>query len=471
MLYPMRKLFFILFLCFCSPARAQNTFEKVIDTLGCVSALCIQETFDGGYIFGGTSSYNGNDAMVVKLDSSGTIEWAKTYFGAGAEGVMYLEQTPDSGYILNVQDATNAKTCLYRLNNIGDTLWTKSYSAGVGATSAVYPNSMASVYNNVYGLTGYYSNGSWPSAFFIACLNNGSFLTNEVYNTAIFGNVSRAINKTFDGGFIMTGAISNTSSFSDIYLISINTFGDTSWTRCYDKSQTDAGQAVIQTIDSGFAIAAYVFNGQYNDIYLIKTDSIGDTLWTKSYNFYSDQSPYSLQQTKDGGFIITGSAIIPNGNGRDLYLIKTDVNGDTLWTRNYGGAPWSDFGYFVRPTTDGGYIISGITGNFGTGTYIVKTDSMGLVNSITGIAEINNTLQFDLFPNPSSGVFTVKVKGLPKSGSFLQVYNITSQLIYSCTLINGVAELIDLSSYPSGIYMAVLFINQNIASRKIIIQN
>ena len=97
----MRKLFFILFLCFCSPAWAQNTFEKVIDTLGCVVANCIQETFDGGYVFCGMSSNNGNDAMVVKLDSIGTIEWAKTYFGAGQEAAIYLEQTPDSGYIVN----------------------------------------------------------------------------------------------------------------------------------------------------------------------------------------------------------------------------------------------------------------------------------------------------------------------------------------------------------------------------------
>ncbi len=151
----MRTILLLIFLCFNITARAQNTFEKVIDTLGCVVANCIQETFDGGYVFCGMSSYNGNDAVVVKLDSIGTIEWAKTYFGAGTEAAMYLEQTPDSGYIVNVSDFSNAKTCLYRLNNLGDTLWTKSFSAGVGSTSAVLPNSMASVYNNVYGLTGY----------------------------------------------------------------------------------------------------------------------------------------------------------------------------------------------------------------------------------------------------------------------------------------------------------------------------
>ena len=468
----MRTILLLIFLCFNITARAQNTFEKVIDTLGCVVANCIQETFDGGYVFCGMSSYNGNDAVVVKLDSIGTIEWAKTYFAAGTEAAMYLEQTPDSGYIVNVSDFSNAKTCLYRLNNLGDTLWTKSFSAGVGSTSAVLPNSMASVYNStVYGLTGYYSNGGWPSTFFIACLNSGFLLTSKVYNTAVFGNDSRAINNTLDGGFIMTGGISITSSSSDIYLIRTNTYGDTLWTRHYDKSQADAGETVIQTSDSGFAIAAYVFNGQYSDIYLIKTDSIGDTLWTKNYNFYSDQGPNSIQQTNEGGYIITGSAFDSNV-GRGLYVIKTDAGGDTLWTRIFNaGVSNNCTGYYVRQTKDGGFIISGIAQMVQGGTYIIKTDSLGLVNSITGLAEINNALQFDLFPNPSSGIFTVKVKGLPKSDSFLQVYNITSQLIYSCPLNNGVAQLIDLSSYPSGIYVAVLSVNQIIASRKIIIQN
>ena len=93
----------------------------------------------------------------------------------------------------------------------------------------------------------------------------------------------------------MTGTISAISSGSNIYLIRTNTYGDTLWTRHYDKYQADAGESVLQT-----AV-------QYSDIYLIKTDSIGDTLWTKNYNFYSDQGPNSIQQTNEGGYIIASS--------------------------------------------------------------------------------------------------------------------------------------------------------------------
>ncbi len=465
----MRKLFFVLFLCFCSPAKAQHTFEKVIDTLGCVSALCIQETYDGGYIFGGTSSYNGNDAMVVKLDSSGTIEWAKTYFGAGAEGVMYLEQTPDSGYILNVQDATNAKTCLYRLNNIGDTLWTKSYSAGVGSTYALLPNSMASVYNSVYALTGYYSNGGLPSTFFMAVLSNGTILSSKVYNTGMLGNGSHAIDNTFDGGFIMTGTISAISSGSNIYLIRTNTYGDTLWTKQYNNAPSEAGFAVTQSYDSGFAIAAIVNNGQ-SDILLIKTDSIGDALWTKTYNFYSDQSPYTIQQTSDGGYIIVGSVFDVSLGAREVYLIKTNPTGDTLWTRIYGGVPWTSQGYFVRQTKDGGYIISGITGNFGTGTYIVKTDSMGLVNSVTGIAEINNTFEFSIYPIPSTGIINIHIKGVQKSNVTLEILNVLNQCVYAGEINATESLVINLENVQSGQYVARLSTEKGVVSRKFLIE-
>ena len=97
---------FFCVLFWCNVAKSQNTFEKVIDTLGSAGALCIQETFDGGYVYCGTSSLNGNDVMIVKLDSIGIIEWVKTYSGPGIEGAMYMEQLTDSGYMVNaVYDA------------------------------------------------------------------------------------------------------------------------------------------------------------------------------------------------------------------------------------------------------------------------------------------------------------------------------------------------------------------------------
>ena len=107
---------------------------------------------------------------------------------------------------------------------------------------------------------------------------------------------------------------------------------------------------------------------------LIKTDSNGDVLWAKIYTGFN--IGYSVQQTTDGGYIIAGSNYTTN-NDYDAYLIKTNSTGDTLWTRAYGGSD-PDYAYSVKQTSDGGYIIAGITRSFGAGLidpYLVKTDA------------------------------------------------------------------------------------------------
>jgi hypothetical protein len=143
----------------------------------------------------------------------------------------------------------------------------------------------------------------------------------------------------------------------------------------------DAAFAVAQTSDTGYVAVGYVWGrglGRYN-VWLIKTDAWGDTLWTRVYGGGDDDLGFSVQQTSDGGYIIAGSTY-PVGSGNwDVYLVKTDAAGDTLWTRTYGGAGDED-GRAVQQTMDGGYIVAGYSESFGAGdddVYIVKTDANG----------------------------------------------------------------------------------------------
>ncbi|MFM7901958.1 MAG: hypothetical protein ACKPAD_08220, partial [Bacteroidota bacterium] len=282
----------ILLICFVllnTESYSQNTFEKIIDTLACDYASCIQETFDGGYVFCGKSSIGGNDVIIVKLDSIGTIEWANVYGGPSIEAAAYIEQTPDSGYMVNALydgGGLNAKSWLLRLDTNGDTLWTQVFSAGTGSTIVGDANSMASINSTIYGMTGKFKPQpfTFNSSYFISSIGNGIQLGNKIYDNSIYGSTGDGIDKTYDGGFIFTGQYGTSISTADVNLIRVNALGDTLWTRTYHNSLADVGRAVIQTADSGFMVAGftrYLINA-YN-IYLIKTDSVGDTLWTKQY--------------------------------------------------------------------------------------------------------------------------------------------------------------------------------------------
>ena len=139
--------------------------------------------------------------------------------------------------------------------------------------------------------------------------------------------------------------------------------------KTYGRANSDEGYSVKQTTDGGYIISG--FGADSGNVYLIKTDSTGDTLWTKTYGAGSGNS---VQQTTDGGYIIAGSG--GTNSGPAGYLIKTNNYGDTLWTKGIDGA-WDATS--IRQTSDGGYIVAG---NYRVGylnytIYLTKTDSTG----------------------------------------------------------------------------------------------
>ena len=91
-----------------------------------------------------------------------------------------------------------------------------------------------------------------------------------------------------------------------------------------------------------------------------------DTLWTRTYGGSGDEWAYSVQQTADGGYIVAGYTYSFGAGGGDFYLVKTNSQGDTLWTRTYGGSD-DDGAYSVQQTADGGYIVAGYHPSFGAG--------------------------------------------------------------------------------------------------------
>ncbi|MBA7703424.1 hypothetical protein ES703_112210 [subsurface metagenome] len=281
----------------------------------------VQQTLDSGYIVvGGTESYGAgeSDIYLIKTDANGDTLWTTTYGGAYDDWGNSVQRTSDGGYIIGGYTesfgAGNGDLYLIKTDSLGDTLWTRTY-----------------------GGTG------WDMGW--------------------------SVQQTLDSGYIVAGRIWSVGVSSNVYLIKTDASGDSLWSKIYGGiSSQEIGFSVQQTSDSGYIVAGVTTSGPGTTYgYLIKTYANGDTLWTKTYGEGGDYDwLISVQETSDSGYIIAGFTDSQGAGSSDVWLIKTDANGDTLWTKTYGDT-LLDVGYSVQQTSDGGYIIAGGTESYGAG--------------------------------------------------------------------------------------------------------
>ena len=320
--------------------------------------------------------------------------WTRAYGGYNTEIGFDAEQTFDGGFIMTgyTHSFGNQYSNVYivKTNPEGLVSWTRVF----GEQSADQGFSIQQTFDGGYIITGRTIIRGSMNIFLLKLDAEG----NEIW-TRIYGgdghDEGQCVRQTSDGGYIIAGSTASYGAgYWDVYLIKTDSFGDTVWTRTFGGGDWDGGYSVIQTVDGGYLVAGWNrFNGaRFDDVYLVKTDANGDSLWSKTYGWdNTGDKAYSVQQTADGGYIVAGA-----GYG-DVYLLKTDVQGDTLWTRVYQGYGVDD-GREVCQTYDGGYIIAGNydlqTGN--ASAFVIKTDADG------------DTLWTRTFPGWYSGAYSVQ---------------------------------------------------------------
>ncbi len=356
----------------------------------------VRQTTDGGYIITGeTSSYGAGyqDLYLIKTNSNGDTLWTRIFGGSGSDIGYSVRQTTDGGYIITGMTPMSG-LCVYliKTNSNGDSLWTRTFG-GANPDCGYSVQQTTDGGYIILGSTRSYGAGS-ADVYLIKTNSNGDSLWTRTYGGTSY-DCGHSVRQTSDGGYIIAG---ETSSYgagsSDFYLIKTDGNGDSLWTRTFGGISDDKGYSVQQTIDGGYIVAGYTysFGTSSYDVYLIKTKSNGDSLWTRTFGGNDSERGYSVQQTTDGGYIITGWTESYGAGYSDVYLINTNSNGDSLWTRTFGGTD-DDKGYSIQQTTDGGYIISGETWSYGADSsdvYLIKTDANGVVVEETIISTPSN---------------------------------------------------------------------------------
>jgi len=417
----------------------------------------VQQTSDGGYVIaGGTGSFGAGwaDVYLLKTDSSGDTLWTRTYGGSDSDNGRSVQQTSDGGYIVAGETysfgAGESDVWLLKTDSSGDTLWTRTY----GGSGYDGGHSVQQTSDGGYIITGYTGSfgAGYEDVYLLKADSSGDTLWTRTYGGSDYDR-GYSVQQTSDGGYIIAGYTGSFGAgYEDVYLLKADSSADTLWTRTYGGSDWDGGYSVQQTSDGGYIIAAYTesFGAGSADVYLLKTDSSGDTLWTRTYGGSYWDEGNSVQQTFDGGYIITGYTGSFGAGSRDVYLLKTDSSGDTLWTRTYGGSD-RDAAYSVQQTSDGGYIIAGYTDSFGAGqddVYLIKAAGGGVM------IDCEN-------PSPwfcRGGRFLFKLTLLNNTGG-----NISGTLTFSgysgydCDPGNVLVSIPKAKSYPPGVTEELYF--------------
>jgi uncharacterized delta-60 repeat protein len=444
-------------------------------------AHSVQQTSDGGYIVAGVTTSFGagaRDIYLVKTNSQGNTLWTRTYGGSSWDEAYSVQQTTDGGYIVAGYTASfGAGICdfyLVKTNSSGDTLWTRTY----GGDSYDEAWSVQQTADEGYIVAGYTASfgAGYEDCYLVKIDGQGDTLWTRTYG-GIESDWAQSVQQTSDGGYIIAG---RTDSFGggsgDFYVVKTNSQGDTLWTRTYGGSGWDDAHSVQQTTDGGYIMAGHTdsFGAGGIDFYLVKTNSQGNTLWTRTYGGDSTDYACSGQQTSDGGYIVAGYTESFGAGYRDIYLVRTNSQGDTLWTRTYGGYDY-DHAESVQQTVDGGYIVAGATRSFGAGSYDCYLVKLGAESSVSLIS-LSLPLHYSLhpnYPNPFNSITKINLE-LPRADPVtLKVYNLLGQEV--ATLVDGKIRAgtyqvpFDATHLSSGVYFYRLSTLTQSETRKMVV--
>ena len=212
---------------------------------------------------------------------------------------------------------------------------------------------------------------------------------------------------------------------------------DTVWTKTFGGNDTDSGYCVRQTADGGYVIVGNTntFGSGDYDIWLIKTTSDGNLTWSSTIGGTESDRASSIRQTSDGGYIISGYTSSFGDGSSDAWIIKTDLNGNTSWTKTFGGTEY-DRANSLSLTDDGGFFIVGETESFGNGGKDIWVINTYETLTVKGTYLYPETFRlYKNYPNPFNPITSLRYD-LPKDGLVnITIFDMRGRLVK--TLVNG----------------------------------
>ncbi|MEX0313352.1 MAG: hypothetical protein AB3N18_04180 [Allomuricauda sp.] len=379
----------------------EDTAQSVIQTTdGGYAVLGFSNSMDGDIVRKNTDV---NDYWLLKLDAEGNLVWNSTYGGTKDDRGQSVIQTADGGYAIvgyamsDDGDGSNNEgfhdNWILRLDSSGSILWEKSFGF--------------SGHDHSYDVVQTADGGFFFSGFLDVTSsggdgNNGkgSYLTRhgvgEFWGTKLdaYGNLqwrryfggtnndrSYGVVQANDGGFVLAGAsesedfdITDPKGSYDFWVLKVSSSGDLLWQKSFGGTGIDKAYGIAKTADNAYVVIGNTFsidtdiskNNGESDVWLIKIDDSGNLIWEKNYGGTAFDAAQSVNLTANGGFVIAGNSksidgdATENNGENDLWIIKTNSEGNVEYQKTFGGSG-IDFAFDAIQNTEGSLILVGET--------------------------------------------------------------------------------------------------------------
>jgi hypothetical protein len=330
-------------------ATGDVLWEKTYEKEGYQGGLTISRTSDGGLLVSGgtlSSSTNGMDVYLMKLDQDGNEIWFKT-FGGSLDEMAAAQQMADGSFLLvgNIVDPDDfvadpgaagyggfegrSNVYLAKLDAEGNELWSRAF--GGENNVLVTGGAQTPDGGGLLLATILYFPESGDDVLLVKVDENGNQVWSRTWEEGSIG--ARDLVRTADGNYLITGSYSPSNGADpneDFLFVKIDPEGNELWTSTFgDPDMIDYGSVLAQTLDGGFVTAGERVTDLYTwdaDISLVKIDEDGELLWEQIIETDAHCMFGTILQHPDGGYVIAGSAF--NGRVFDIFMIKTDAEGN-----------------------------------------------------------------------------------------------------------------------------------------------
>jgi len=479
------KRFVILFILILSVniCLPQDKFIKTFSLTGEDNGVSAIQTKDGGYLVYGLSMFAlDSSCFLLKTSINGDSLWIKKF-----PSYPYINRIPNNEPIIEMSDSgflfsteLYDTTLCFKTDKNGNILWSRKYYRLTSATFQPLTNGYIlcgkdSTGNLVLIKTDDSLHEQWRTSFTESW---GIYPWGEAYPNEI------SIIQTSDEGFIITGNsyhVVETNVSSICFLMKADKNGDSVWSKTIHDLPFEVFCNNQLTSENGFIVGggldSITNNGPtHANGFIMNFDGNGDTLWTKSYGGKGNQGFFSIEKTDDGGYIACGynnpnASITPPFGNTGFYLTKINLEGTSLWTKYYPGVGGDISGLSASQTSDHGFIATGVVYDSldnRRNVILIKTDSLGNFYP-TGINEERSSGILNPFPNPTYCRVYLNPPGKYNS---LEVRDLLGNTVLRKELNpeDNNTIIFDLTGNPKGIYILQLNNSYGSTTGKIVLK-